>query len=74
MSFNTSQKVGIISVADLIDVELLHQVEIGAFPTQMSLGHCFHALFFQTVHHVIERILVWQGCKRLQKKKKKREK
>lgn len=49
---------GIISVADLVDVELLDQVQIGAFPTQMSLGHRFHALFFQTVHHVIERILV----------------
>lgn len=50
---------GIISLADLVDVELLDQVQIGAFPTQMSLGHRFHALFFQTVHHVIERILVW---------------
>lgn len=65
-----SKTVAIISGADLIDVELLDQVEIGAFPTQMSLGHCFHALFFQTVHHVIERILVWQRCKRLQKKRK----
>lgn len=56
-------------VSNLIDVELLNQVQISAFSTQVSLGHRLHALFLQTIHHIIEGILVRQCCKRLQKQK-----
>lgn len=38
----------------------------------MSLGHCLHALFLQTVHHVVEGILVRQCRQRLKEKTKNR--
>lgn len=56
-------------VSNLIDVELLNQVKISALSTQVSLGHCLHALFLQAIYHIIEGILVRQGCKCLQKEK-----
>lgn len=59
-----------LCLPNLIDVELLNQVQIGALPPQVSLGHCLHALFLQTVHHIIEWILVRQRCKRLYKKER----
>lgn len=43
-----------LCVTDLIDVELLNQVQIRAFPPQVSFGHCLNALFLQTVHHIVE--------------------
>lgn len=56
------------SKSNLINVELLNQIQIGAFSTQMPLRHRLHALLLQAVHHIIERILVWQCCESLQKK------
>lgn len=47
------------SYANLIDVELLNQIQIGAFPIQVSLSYCLHSLLLQTVHHVVEGVLVW---------------
>lgn len=58
-----------LCVSNLIDVELLNQVQISAFPPQMSLGHCLHALLLQTIHHIVKRVLIRQCCKRLQKEK-----
>lgn len=50
---------------DLVDVELFHEVEVSAFPAQMSLGHGFDALLLQTVHHVVVGVLVWEACQSL---------
>lgn len=35
--------------SNLINVELLHQIQVSAFPAQVSLGYCFYALFLETV-------------------------
>lgn len=56
------------SQSNLINVELLNQIQISAFSTQMPLRHRLHALLLQAVHHIIERILVRQCCKSLEKK------
>lgn len=55
------------SKSNLINVELLNQIQISAFSTQMPLRHRLHALLLQAVHHIIERILVRQRCKSLGK-------
>lgn len=57
----------------LIKVELLDQVQISASAAQVSLRHCLHALFLQTIHHVVKGILVWQRSKCLQQREKKKE-
>lgn len=51
--------------AYLVDVELLHEVEVSSLPAQVSLGHGFDALLLQTVHHVIVGVLVWEASKSL---------
>ena len=44
----------------LVDVELLHQIQVGALPAQVSAGHRIHSLLLQHVHHVVERVLIRQ--------------
>lgn len=45
-------------LTDLIDVELLQQVQVGAPPVQVTFSDGFDALLLQTIHHVIKRILI----------------
>lgn len=45
----------------LINVQLLHQVQVGPFLVQVSLGHGRNAQLLQAVHHVVEAVLVWQS-------------
>lgn len=53
------------SPTHLIDRELLLQVEVGALAAQVLLHHLLHALLLQAVGHIIEGVLVWEGCQRL---------
>lgn len=69
-SLHPSDRTNLQSQSNLINVELLNQVQISAFSPQMPLGHRLHALFLQTVHHIIERILVRQCCESLDKKRR----
>ena len=48
-----------------IERELLLQVEIGALAAQVLLHHRLHALLLQAVCHVVEGVLVREGCQRL---------
>lgn len=65
-----NDRINLHSRPHLINVELLDQIQISALSPQMPLGHRLHALFLQAVHHIIERILVWQCCKSLGKRKR----
>lgn len=53
------------SPADLVEGELLLQVEVGAFAAQVLLHQLLHALLLQAVGHIVEGVLVWEGCQRL---------
>lgn len=43
---------------NLIDVELLHQVKVGALPVQVPVCHGFNPLLLQAVHHIIVGVLI----------------
>lgn len=53
------------SPAHFIERELLLQVEVGALAAQVPLHHPLHALLLQAVRHVVEGVLVREGCQRL---------
>lgn len=53
------------SPAHLVEGELLLQVEVGALAAQVLLHHLLHALLLQAVSHVVEGVLIWEGCQRL---------
>lgn len=52
----------------LVDVELLHQVQVGSLSAQVPLAHGFDALLLQTVHHVVVGVLVRESCQSLERK------
>lgn len=45
-------------LSHLVDVKLLHKVQVSAFPAQMSLSQNFNPLLFQAVHHVVVGVLI----------------
>lgn len=53
------------SPAHFIEQELLLQVEVGALAAQVLLHQPLHALLLQAVCHIVEGVLVWEGCQRL---------
>lgn len=53
------------SPTHFIECELLLQVEVGALAAQVLLHHPLHALLLQAVRHVVEGVLVREGCQRL---------
>lgn len=53
------------SPAHLVECELLLQVEVGALAAQVLLHHLLHALLLQAVSHIVEGVLIWEGCQRL---------
>lgn len=56
-------------LSHLVDVELLYEVQVGAFPAQMSLSQNFNPLLLQAVHHIIVGVLIREPSQSLKSEK-----